>query len=68
MFDEDGLGDHGADIARPPESVKRNDSMDEKDDEVAHFDIVTKTANAMDCGAGWLKLAIRHPQPLARGR
>ena len=51
-FDENGLGDHGADSARTPESGKHSDNMDEKNDEAARFCMVTKIANAMDCGVG----------------
>jgi hemin uptake protein HemP len=48
MFNENGLGDHGADTARPPESGKSNDNMDKKDNEIAHISIVSRTANAMN--------------------
>ena len=40
-FDEHGFRDHQADTARIPESGKRNDSMEEKDNEIAHLSIVT---------------------------
>jgi hypothetical protein len=52
MFDENGLGDHGSDSSRSAESEKRDDDMNKKDDEITHLGIVTKIANAMDCGAG----------------
>jgi hypothetical protein len=48
LFDENGLGDHGTDPARAQESGKSSDDMDEKDDEIAHFIIITKPGIA--CG------------------
>jgi hypothetical protein len=66
MFNEHRYRDHQADVARKPESRRRNDNMDKKDNEIAHLSIVTKTANAMDCGARWLKLTIRH-RPVCQG-
>jgi len=60
MFDKNGLGCHGTETARPPESGKRNNHMDKKDNEIAHIGIAAKTANAMDCGADRHKLPIRH--------
>jgi hypothetical protein len=48
LFDENGLGDHGTDAARTQEPGKRGDDMDEKDDEIAHFIIITKPGIA--CG------------------
>ena len=47
-LDENGLGDHGTDPARTQESRKRNDNMDEKDDQIAHLSIVARTGNAVD--------------------
>jgi hypothetical protein len=48
LFDENGLGCHGTDAARAQEAGKRGDDMDEKDDEIAHFIIITKPGIA--CG------------------
>jgi hypothetical protein len=48
LFDENGLGCHGTDPGRAQEARKRNDDMDEKDDEIAHFIIITKPGIA--CG------------------
>jgi hypothetical protein len=48
MFNENGLGDHGTDTTRPPESGKSNDNMDKKDNEIAHIGIVSRMANAMN--------------------
>ncbi len=45
QFDEDGLGDHRTKAARTQESGKSSDGMDEEDDEIAHFLIITKTWN-----------------------
>ena len=51
MFNENGLGDHRTDAARPTNSEKRNDDMDEKNDKIAHLVILTRTANTINCGA-----------------
>jgi len=48
LFDKNGLGDHGTDAARAQESGKSSDVMDEKDDEIAYFSIITKPGIA--CG------------------
>jgi len=40
MFNENRLGDHRTDAARTTESGKRNDDMDEKDDQITHLGIV----------------------------
>jgi len=50
MFDENGLGNHGTDAARAPDSKERNNDMDEKDDEIAHLGIVARRRNAGNCG------------------
>ena len=42
LFDEDGLGDYGTKAARTHEPNKRDDNMDEENDEIAHFLIITK--------------------------
>jgi hypothetical protein len=52
MFDENGLGDQGTDTAWAPESGKRNNDMDKKDDEVAHRGIAAGIANSRSCGPG----------------
>jgi len=39
------------DAARPANSEKRNDDMDEKNDKIAHLGILTRTANTINCGA-----------------
>ena len=48
MLDENGLGDHRTDAARTQESGKSSDSMNEKDDELAHLSILARTANPRD--------------------
>jgi hypothetical protein len=51
LLDENGLGDHRADAARTQESGKSSDDMDEKDDEVAHVNILAETAYLRNCAA-----------------
>jgi hypothetical protein len=51
MFDENGFGDHRTNSARTAESKKRNDNMDEKDNEIVHLSIVARTAKARNYGA-----------------
>jgi hypothetical protein len=46
LLDENGLGDYGTDATRTQESGKRNDDVDEKDDQIAHLSIAARTANA----------------------
>ena len=46
LLDEDGLRDHRTKAARTQESGKSSDGMDEEDDEIAHFLIITKPAIA----------------------
>ena len=41
MFDEDGLGNYGADAAATCKSGDGGEEMDEKDHEIAHFRILT---------------------------
>jgi hypothetical protein len=41
MLDEYGLGDNGTEAARTQEPGKSGGDMDEKDDEIAHFLIIT---------------------------
>jgi hypothetical protein len=60
MFNENGLSNNRTDTARSPESEKRNDNMDEKDDEIAHLSILARTAKAMNCGINWHTLRIRY--------
>jgi len=40
--DPSGISDHRTDAARPAESGKRNDDVDEKDEEIAHLGIVAR--------------------------
>jgi len=49
LLDENGLGDHRTEAARPPESGKSSHDMDEKDDEIAHLSILARTANPRNC-------------------
>jgi len=49
LLDKNGLGDHRTDAARTPESGKRSEDMDEKDDEIAHLSILARTANLRNC-------------------
>jgi hypothetical protein len=49
LLDKNGLGDHRTDAARTPESGKRSEDMDEKDDEIAHLSIIARTANLRNC-------------------
>ena len=42
LFDENGLGYYRTDAARAQEPGKRGDDMDENDDEIAYFIIITK--------------------------
>jgi hypothetical protein len=42
LFDENGLGDHRTKAARTQKSGNSGDNMDEEDDEIAHFFIITK--------------------------
>ncbi len=51
MFNENGFGDQRTDAARPTNSEKRNDDMDEKNDKIAHLGILTRTENTINCGA-----------------
>jgi hypothetical protein len=51
MLNQNRLGDYRAHLARTAESGKRNDDMDEKGDEIAHFSIVARRRNAGNCGA-----------------
>jgi hypothetical protein len=44
LLDKNGLGDHRTDAARTPESRKRSEDMNEKDDEIAHLSILARTA------------------------
>ena len=53
LLDENGLGDHGTDPSRAQESRKRNDDVDEKDDQIAHLCIVARTGNAGDWSENW---------------
>ena len=41
MFEQDGLGNNGADTARTRKSGEGRDEMDEKDHDIAHFHILT---------------------------
>ena len=49
LLDKNGLGDHRTDAARTPESGKSSEDMDEKDDEIAHPSILSRTANPRNC-------------------
>ena len=53
MFDENGLRDLRTDVARTRQQGKRSDDMDEKDDEIAHLSMVTRTANTRLSGTNW---------------
>jgi hypothetical protein len=48
LLDENGLGDHGTDPGRTRESRRRNDNMDEKDDQIAPLSIAARTGGARD--------------------
>ena len=49
LLNENGLGDHRTDAARPQESGNRSNDVDEKDDEIAHFTMLARTANPRNC-------------------
>jgi len=53
LLDENGLGDHGTAPARTQESRKRNDDMDEKDDQITLLSIVARTGIAGDWSENW---------------
>jgi hypothetical protein len=48
MFDENGLGDYRADAPRTRKPRKGSDDMDEKDDKIAHLQIIIKPAITWD--------------------
>jgi hypothetical protein len=58
VFDQDRFGHHRTDATRAGEPGQRNEQMNQKDDKVAHFKIVTKRGQNDEF---WLYLAIRHP-------
>ncbi|MCG3774782.1 MAG: hypothetical protein JW395_1607 [Nitrospira sp.] len=49
MLNENGLGDHGTNAARPQEPTKSSQHMDKKDDKIAHPSILAKPAIPMNC-------------------
>jgi hypothetical protein len=51
LLDENGLGNHRTDASRTQEPGKSSDDMDEKDDEIAHLQIVTNPDIARGCAA-----------------
>ncbi len=46
---DNGLGDERTNPARTQESGERSDDMNEKDDEIAHLSILTRTAKLQEC-------------------
>lgn len=59
MFDQDRFGHYRTDATRAGEPHQRDKQMNQKDDKVAHFQIVTKRGQNDEF---WPYLAIRHPQ------
>jgi len=51
LLDENGFGDYGTEAARTQESDKSSNDMNEEDDEIAHFLIVTKPGIAWGCAS-----------------
>ena len=49
MLDENGFSDDRTDATWTQESGECSDDMNEKDDELAHLTILTRTANPRDC-------------------
>ena len=62
MLNVNRLGDDGTEAARTAEAGKRNNDMDEKDDEITHLGIVAGRRKAGDYGINRHKLAIRYRQ------
>jgi hypothetical protein len=46
MFEQNGFCDYRAYAARSPEPANGNEDMDEKDNEIAHISILSRTAKA----------------------
>ena len=51
LFDENGLSDDRTDSARTHEPGERSDDMNEKDDEIAHLNILARTAKLQELGS-----------------
>jgi len=45
LLDENGLGDNRTYACRAQEPSKRSDDMEEEDDEIAHLNILARTAS-----------------------
>jgi hypothetical protein len=52
MFEENGFRDYRADATRSPEPANSYSDMDEKDNEIAHISILSRTAKARNRMAG----------------
>ena len=49
LLDENGLSDDRTNATWTQESDERSDDMNEKDDEIAHLSILTRTAKVQEC-------------------
>jgi hypothetical protein len=59
VLDHDGFGNDRTDATRPCEPGRRDEQMNQKEDDFAHLGIVAKRGQNDEF---WLNLAIRHPQ------
>jgi hypothetical protein len=63
MFDEDGLGNYGANAAATCKSGDGREGMDEKDHEIAHFRILTTKRKLAEFRANWQFAMDTMPEP-----
>jgi hypothetical protein len=60
VLDPDGFGNDRTDATRPCEPGRRDEQMNQEEEDFAHLWIVAKRGQNDEF---WLNLAIRHPHP-----